>query len=644
MNWQYRIKTPGEKVRDPIQGEFFSTEAIKNPADALVREAIQNALDAKLKDKDGQPKEVLRVRFFLATGAHARPAQEVVKWFDGVWEHFDAEGNGLRDAPKKTDVCPWLVFEDFNTCGLEGDVTQSEPIDGEQNHFFYFFRAEGKSVEGGKERGRWGVGKCVFPRSSRANAFFGLTVRNGDNKRFLMGASVFKSHRVNEKYYCPDGYFGKLDDSGIVLPMDDPALLDEFSEEFQLRRRIEPGLSIVMPWIDPEITEKALIEAVVRGYFYPILTGTLSVTVEIPEKSTIIDKSNINEITLLLDEAESRDVRNLIDLAEWATTRQDQDFFKVELPDMLSPDWKKWMELIDIIGQEEELKLVKKALESGEKVAVCAPLCIRQKSEKPKLSSFSFFLWKDEFESGRPVFIREGLIISDVRAPRARGIRSLVVIGTGALGKLLGDAENPAHTEWQSKGENFHGKYTCGTMVLDYVTSAVANFVQILTSQDQEEDKHLLLDFFSLPAEKPEAESKLPEKKKKKKGAESDEVQPQLEPKRKRFRVQKSQGGFTVTNGDAGTQPPARLNIMVAYDVRRPRPLKKYNTADFRLNQAPIRLEPPPNGLKIITKEENRMVVEVLDPFFCLTVVGFDEKRDLFVDVKMEGGSDDSQN
>ena len=38
MNWHYRVKAPDEKVRDPLQDEFFSTEAIKNPADALVRE------------------------------------------------------------------------------------------------------------------------------------------------------------------------------------------------------------------------------------------------------------------------------------------------------------------------------------------------------------------------------------------------------------------------------------------------------------------------------------------------------------------------------------------------------------------------------------------------------------------------------
>jgi hypothetical protein len=231
MSWYYRVKAPDEKVRDPIQGEFFSTEAIKNPADALVREAIQNALDATLKDGDGQPKDTLRVRFFLATGEHAKPAREISKWFNGAWDHFHAPSTGLREAPTKTEPCPWLVFEDFTTFGLEGDIAQSEPIEGIRNHFFYFFRAEGKSVEGGKERGRWGVGKYVFPRSSRANAFFGLTVRNSDRKRLLLGTSVFKSHRVAGQYYCPDGYFGSKDGSNLVLPLSDAETLDEFSKE-----------------------------------------------------------------------------------------------------------------------------------------------------------------------------------------------------------------------------------------------------------------------------------------------------------------------------------------------------------------------------------------------------------------------------
>jgi hypothetical protein len=115
MNWYYRVKAKDEKVRDPIEGEFFSTEAIKSPADALVREAIQNALDARLKHADGQPEDVLRVRFFLATGTHALPCHQVAHWFEGAWEHspqaippywtdfaMNFGSSGLLSL-----VCPW---------------------------------------------------------------------------------------------------------------------------------------------------------------------------------------------------------------------------------------------------------------------------------------------------------------------------------------------------------------------------------------------------------------------------------------------------------------------------------------------------------------------------------------------------------
>jgi hypothetical protein len=46
--WRFREHLPGEPVRNPIQGEFFSNETIANDAEALVREGIQNSLDARL--------------------------------------------------------------------------------------------------------------------------------------------------------------------------------------------------------------------------------------------------------------------------------------------------------------------------------------------------------------------------------------------------------------------------------------------------------------------------------------------------------------------------------------------------------------------------------------------------------------------
>ena len=44
--WRFRRMQPGEINVDPIEGEFFSTEALGSITDALVRESIQNSLDA----------------------------------------------------------------------------------------------------------------------------------------------------------------------------------------------------------------------------------------------------------------------------------------------------------------------------------------------------------------------------------------------------------------------------------------------------------------------------------------------------------------------------------------------------------------------------------------------------------------------
>ena len=46
VEWTFREMARGELNVDPIQSEFFSTEAIDGLTEALVRESIQNTLDA----------------------------------------------------------------------------------------------------------------------------------------------------------------------------------------------------------------------------------------------------------------------------------------------------------------------------------------------------------------------------------------------------------------------------------------------------------------------------------------------------------------------------------------------------------------------------------------------------------------------
>ena len=632
--WHFRPLVPGETTRDPIVGEFFATEAINNAGEALVREGIQNSLDAAIE-------EPLHVRLFLATGQNGLSAKQAAPWFEGAWKHMEASGNGLREAPTQSERCSFLVFEDFGTQGLQGDVAQPFDEPGTKNHFFYFFRGEGRTSKSEQDRGRWGVGKHVFPRSSRISSFFGLTIRADDKGRFLMGQTKLKSHRVGGTHFSPDGYFGEQRTDKLVIPLTDKKALDQFSVDFSLKRKNEPGLSLVVPFIDADFSIEDLKEAVVCGYFFPILTGALVVTAETPDGAVVIDAESLVDVALSLGGEISQKMLPLIDLAEWAAFRPDQDFFKLNPCNPDRPEW------ADDLIPPELLPTIQSKLAKGERIAIRVSLTIREKGKPAKPSYFEIFLWKDGYESGRPVFVREGIIISDVRAPRARGVRSLVVVEDKAIATLLGDSENPAHTQWQKDSSNFRGKYTNGSAYLDFVTRIVSNVIRYVNQLDEQADPDLLKEIFSLP--KPTDEESPPEKSKPRKPKKPEEpkepivISPIIETKKRRFRLHQVAGGFSLTRGPDGAEIPKRLRIEVAYDRRQGNPLKKYDHADFRLEKKPIRLEPPPMGLKIVEQKGNCLVAEVVNINFHLTVVGFDERRDLIIDVKAEDENNDTQ-
>jgi hypothetical protein len=51
--WKFRIMDKSEKKEDPFQSQFFTTNIVGGLAAALVRETIQNSLDAKVSDEEG---------------------------------------------------------------------------------------------------------------------------------------------------------------------------------------------------------------------------------------------------------------------------------------------------------------------------------------------------------------------------------------------------------------------------------------------------------------------------------------------------------------------------------------------------------------------------------------------------------------
>jgi len=611
-SWVFKKVAPGDTTREPINSEFFATEAINNPAQALVREGVQNALDA---GDDGQ----VRVRIFLS-GERGLPSSLAKRYFVGAWPHYMAKNSGLRDIPSVAEQCRYLVFEDFGTHGLRGNPAQWHKIDGTANDFFNFFRSEGQSDKGEQDRGRWGIGKFVFPRSSRASSYFGYTIRRGDSRPLLMGRAILKSHDVQGVRYGSDGYFGFESANQLVLPVADDTLIHDFRTDFNLHRTTETGLSIVVPWCDPEITESLLLEAVVRDYFYPLIARSLVVEIETRERKLTIDSASLPRAVSEIRPEAQAELEPLIKLAQWSQEQNTR--FTVTSPTAGAPFWSE-----EAIPPELLNDMRAAFVPGAAPIAVRVPVCVREKQDTPKLSYFDVFLSHDiEDGAHRPIFIREGIIIPDVRGPKVHGVRSIVNVSDKALATMLGDSEGPAHTQWQKDSSNFRGKYSYGPQTIAFVTRSVREIVKLLTETTVTEDLNLLADVFFVPlAEGITVLTPGPERRSKRGGATVGPggVPPRPQP----LRVERVRGGFTVRPGDG--KVPSAVEVRVAYDTRRGNPLKRYNRADFRIDEGPITTTFEGSSLR--EADRNKLVFNVIRPDFTVTVKGFDERRDLYV-------------
>ena len=478
LAWHFNKVNPRFKNREATQGEFFTNDTELR---GFIREAIQNSLDAKRP----RVKQPVRVRIFISGEKAALPADKAERYFSGGWDHFHADGCGLREAPGADEACRFIAYEDTGTTGLTGDVGQYHEIPGVRNPFYYFFRAEGQSNKTDGGRGRWGLGKFVFPRSSRIRSFFGVTVRHDDKKRVLVGQSILRSHHVGEKSFTPDGWFGKKPDRNEAsLPVTDQRFINKFAADFRLKLAYDPGLSLVVPYCDERWTASAVMEAIVQDYFYPIL--------------------------------------------------------------------------------------------------------------------------------------HNDLIVSITDSP---------------LTAFLGDAENPAHTEWSEESSHFKGKYQNGAATLRQIRNAVADLCQTLTESADDQDPVLLLDVFStrttngkagVPVNFPAMSSRSTDSNLLRlKGLSSRPTTTRL------FGVTSRKGGFRVASRPNGRMVCAPLDVFVAYDRRGGSPLRKYVATDFQLNQDPIVIKSHNAIVQVL--EPNHLVIYPQRNDFDVVVTGFDVNRDLFL-------------
>ena len=284
-------------------------------------------------------------------------------------------------------------------------------------------------------------------------------------------------------------------------------------------------------------------------------------------------------------------------------------------------------------------------LDAGGPIAVRVPITVRPKGSDDLSSWFDIHLMRDRTSDGRPTFVREGIIVSDVRGRRAREIRSLVLIEHKPLATMLGDSENPSHTQWQKDGSNFKGRYTYGGAVISFVAESVGELVAILNRRSEEADPTLTVDYFSVepPADETEdTEEAATRRPKPGPGPQTPGDKIEVEPRLTRVRIASEEGGFSVLPGSAPPQAPYLIEVRCAYDIRTGNPLKKWDPADFRLGspEVPVLCE---GASRLLQLKGNWALLRIDGSDFHVRFQGFDLNRDVYVRVELREAGDADQ-
>ncbi len=646
IEWRFKPNSRDDMDVDPIQGEFFTTGDIGNISTAVVREGIQNALDERNKENHS---DTVKVRIFLSGDKYAIDANKYSPILQSLKPHLASRTSGLRSLPNFSNPMKFLVFEDFNTKGLEGDPIEYyvPDINDKMPHNFYFFwRNVGRSGKTDDQLGRWGLGKTVFPASSKINSFWGLTVRKSDKRKLLLGQSILRIHnREDEKKeecgYKPYGMFGKYNDNEYFAnPIEDVNTTFLFEELFRLKRGNEPGLSLIIPFCTDEISINHLAYSVIEQYFYPILSGKLEVEIIEEDEVILLQANSIQAAAEKIEyqklsngeESKLRNKENLIrlfDFAKWTFRLNDADFFWLNEPDLnQKPRWNK-----SLFSDKEKLDIFRDKFEQTERVAFKVPLRYQLENGKAKICWYEAFLEKDlSLNKPENLFVRDGITISGVKSLDKGLVRGVVIIHDSDLARMLGDSENPAHTEWQPDSRNFKGKYVFGNETLTFVKNTLKRIYDNLQRPIDGLQKDLLIDFFSIPMENEKQPlNKLinPTNEKSKGNNDTDEPEiPALKVNRRPFIVEQLESGIKIKRNPEAQELPESIRLKLGYDVPRGNPIDSYQDLDFDISESPIAIKS--SGVYFTKKEKNLLEFEIENKTsFEIALTGFDEKRDL---------------
>lgn len=250
----------------------------------LVRENIQNSIDAKIKGVN-EP-----VVVYIKSG---KIKTKNIPGIDDVKERIMAlEGHnrytketiGHMQVKLREEEVNYISFEDCNTKGLTG-AKNGQSNCKEDTWGIYAYNKGVHSEDSDKETeeargGSHGIGKIASNAASDIHMMYFANCDEDGNKH-LGGTIQLIEHKFKEAYYRATGYFTALDNDKFY-PYE-----NNFDDVFAKKTR---GLKIIVPFLREQFNnEKEIIKSVCSSFFIAILEERLIVHVN----DKVIDKKHI---------------------------------------------------------------------------------------------------------------------------------------------------------------------------------------------------------------------------------------------------------------------------------------------------------------------------------------------------------------
>lgn len=608
-DWQWPSTGP-TPVNYGLDTEIFDSEKFPH-VQTFVREAIQNSLDARL-DKSLP----VRVRF----GFHHGAVGSRVNFLGDLIKR--KEQCGLVWPPEwKTGRMSWLVVEDSNTSGLNGDLGSRV------SDFWNYWMNFGISNKSGAGRGGRGIGRITFLIASGISTVIGVTRRASDGSVAACGMSLLKPGIFGTDFKSSYAYLAKVPSGDVYRLYDEPEFIQSLVEGFSIADYTtagSSGLSLIIPFPHQNLTADGIIAAAIEHFAPAIISRSLVIEVD----NEVIDHTSIDNQALRVAPAfptgsMREDPLRQLELIRHSTDKPtfvvDVDRPSARLEEAVSP---------------EQLELMRKEFATGERLCIGIDIPLTRNGIKSVSRVCAAIAHTPKGRKSIDLFFREGMCLPEVAARHAAEVDLIIQSNAGELVSYLNFCEGKAHLglieNKEVRAKLVENGFLDGYVVKRFVRRLMDELRAMALPDTSQPDATVFSGYFSIPKRSPDTTQKPGGSGTKNPDSPLPPPPPPPVPKQPNiFLVDELPDGFRVrANPDQQNWPAhMRAEVVFADGSRSP----KWSEYDFELNNMTV-VRQGAAGQE--TMKKNVLIVRDCGPDFAIEIRGFGETRELITTVR----------